>query len=152
MVANRISFHDRIVTESVAQTRALGAELAAGLDVPVVVVLTGPPGAGKTEFVKGFTAAWGCSTEASSPSFALVHEYHGGRFPVFHLDFYRLHSPDEVWGVGWEDLLPGSVLFVEWGERFPNLLPADALQVRIAGGSVSRREVCIGPFFVDSRP
>ncbi len=69
--------------------------------------------------------------EASSPSFTLVHEYAGGRLPLHHFDFYRLKSPDELMGIGYDDSLGNGAILVEWGDKFPEALPTDAIRVRI---------------------
>jgi len=126
---------DRIVTKGEAEcaspeeTRALGARLGGGVAPGAVISLEGPLGAGKTQFVKGFAAALGHAGEVSSPTFTLVHEYAGGA--VAHFDWYRLESAEEVVGIGWDDYLAGGgTLLVEWGDRFPELLPAGAWRVR----------------------
>lgn len=133
---------DGIVTHEVTcvtpeETRALGARLAAEAPAGAVLSLEGPLGAGKTQFVKGFVAALGHAGEVSSPTFTLVHEYAGGRAPVAHFDWYRLDDAAEVTGLGWEDYLAGGeTLLVEWGDRFPEMLPADArrLKFEVRGG------------------
>jgi tRNA threonylcarbamoyladenosine biosynthesis protein TsaE len=100
---------------------SLGSTLAAG----DVVALCGPLGAGKTQATKGIVAGLGSQAEVTSPTFTLVHEYHDGRLPVFHFDFYRHERPEAVLAAGWDDILdePG-VVIVEWADRFPELLPA----------------------------
>jgi tRNA threonylcarbamoyladenosine biosynthesis protein TsaE len=94
-----------------------------------VLSLEGTLGAGKTQFVKGFAAALGYEGEVSSPTFTLVHEY-ACRVPVVHFDWYRLEDAAEVTGLGWDDYLAGGeTLLVEWGDRFPELLPGGAWRV-----------------------
>ena len=113
--------------ESVEMMEALGAEVAAGLRGGEVVALVGGLGAGKTHFTKGLAAALGHVGEVTSPTFALVQEYRGGRLPVFHLDFYRLESAGELLGIGWDEMLDEEgVIVAEWGDRFPDMLPEDA--------------------------
>jgi tRNA threonylcarbamoyladenosine biosynthesis protein TsaE len=110
---------------------ALGARFAAEAGAGAVISLEGPLGAGKTQFVKGFAAAAGHAGEVSSPTFTLVHEYAGGREPIVHFDWYRLDEAAEVLGLGWEDYLSsGETLLVEWGDKFPELLPAGAWRVK----------------------
>lgn len=113
-------------------TRAVGAALAAVLARGAVVSLEGPLGAGKTQFACGMVEGLGCSAAASSPSFALMHEYAGGRLPVFHFDFYRMRDPGELITAGFDDCLPEGVTIVEWGDRFPGVLPEDAVRIRFA--------------------
>jgi len=128
---------DGIVTSGSAEcatpeaTQALGARFATALEPGAVLSLEGPLGAGKTQFVKGFAAALGHGGEASSPTFTLVHEYAGGRVPAVHFDWYRLESAEEALGLGWDDYLAsGETLLVEWGDKFPELLPTDAWRLR----------------------
>lgn len=112
------------------ETAALGARFAAGLPASAVVSLEGPLGAGKTQFVKGFLAGRGFGGDVSSPTFTLVHEYGPD---VAHFDWYRLETAADVIGLGWDDYLDGGgTLLVEWGDRFPELLPAGAWRVRFS--------------------
>jgi tRNA threonylcarbamoyladenosine biosynthesis protein TsaE len=99
------------------------------METGAAVSLEGPLGAGKTQFVKGFVAARGHAGEVSSPTFTLVHEYVDGA--IAHFDWYRLDEAAEVIGLGWDDYLAdGGTLLVEWGDKFPELLPAGAWRVR----------------------
>lgn len=103
---------------------AFGAELASGLTGGEVFALVGGLGTGKTHLTKGLAAALGHEGEVTSPTFALVQEYRGGRLPVFHLDFYRLESAEELVGIGWDEMLDeAGVIVAEWGDRFPEMLP-----------------------------
>lgn len=109
--------------------RALGA--AAG-DRGLILALVGALGAGKTVFVKGLAEGLGLDpARVSSPTFAIVNEYSDGdRTRLAHVDLYRLERSDELDDVGFLDLLePDAVVAVEWGDRFPDALPADRLVV-----------------------
>ena len=98
---------------------AAGAAVAGG-----VIALVGGLGAGKTHWTKGFVAQIGSLAEVTSPTFGLVHEYPGGRLPVFHFDFYRLGSAAELLAIGWDEYLDqAGVVIAEWGDKFPELLP-----------------------------
>ena len=102
------------------------ASVAAGQGA--VIALVGGLGAGKTHWTKGFVAGMGSTVEVTSPTFGLVHEYSGGRLPVFHFDFYRLESAAELIALGWDEYLEqGGVVIAEWGDKFPELLPPDTL-------------------------
>lgn len=115
---------------SEAETREAGRRLAGALRGGEVLSLEGPLGAGKTTFVKGLAEGLGCrASEVSSPTFTLVHEYPGGRFPVVHLDLYRLESAEELAALGFDDLLAGpTITAIEWGDKFPEALPPGALR------------------------
>lgn len=124
----------------------LGRDAAAVMRPGAVVALVGGLGAGKTHWTKGLVAALDSESEVTSPTFALVHEYPGGRMPVFHLDFYRLENPEELIALGWDEYLDaGGVVIAEWGDKFPELLPADTRWLFFeieADGSRTVREIC----------
>jgi len=101
----------------------------------LVVSLVGPLGAGKTVFVKGLAEGLGIEPAAvSSPSFTIVNEYTArGKRRLAHVDLYRVESGRELEDAGFLDLLePGAVVAVEWGDRLPEVLPEDRLEIRLA--------------------
>jgi len=123
-----------------------GSLVAQQLKPGSVVALVGTLGAGKTHATKGIVAGLGCEADVSSPTFTLVHEYEGGRLPVFHFDFYRLESGDEVIGLGWDDYLEaGGVMIIEWADLFPDLLPEGSRWFRFDIQPDGVREVAEGP-------
>jgi tRNA threonylcarbamoyladenosine biosynthesis protein TsaE len=126
-----------------ADTRRVAERLAGGLDGPVVIALDGPLGAGKTEFVKGLAEGLGCGEIPTSPTFAVAHEYTGGRLPLFHFDFYRLETSDEVRTSGFGECVGEGVVAVEWAGRFPEWFPARVLRVGIDFGEGEARVVTI---------
>lgn len=106
----------------------LGRAAAGAAGAGSVIALVGGLGAGKTHWTKGLVAALGCQLEVTSPTFSLVHEYRGGRLPVFHFDFYRLASAAEVLALGWDEYLDAEgLVVVEWADKFPELLPQDTI-------------------------
>ena len=112
------------ISDSPKRTAEAGAQCARNAEAGDVFALTGDLGAGKTQFVKGFVAGMGANTEVTSPTFTLIHEYGGGRVPVYHFDFYRLESSDEVVRLGLDEYLFGDgVCIIEWADRFSALLP-----------------------------
>ena len=128
--------------ETVAAGRALAARLAPGS----TVALSGEVGAGKTHFVRGMVGGWGGAEDATSPTFTLVHEYATPRGPVFHLDLYRAASAGEIWASAHDELeSPDGLVVVEWADRFPALLPPDAVRVTIAHHGEGRRLITIAP-------
>lgn len=114
--------HERAETpEAMAN---LGRAAAAGVSPGSVIALVGGLGAGKTHWTKGLVAGLGSTAEVTSPTFGLVHEYPGGRLPVFHLDFYRLDAEAELLEIGWDEYIEaGGVIVAEWADKFPELLP-----------------------------
>ena len=107
----------------------LGARLAAVVRPGDVIALSGPLGAGKTSVARGLLAALGLEEEAPSPSFAIVQPYDPPqvRFPVLHVDLYRIEDPDEAEELGLDDARDDSLLIVEWPERFAETYWHDAL-------------------------
>ena len=106
-----------------------GRRFAQSLTGGEVLCLAGDLGAGKTHFAKGIVAGLGGEPqEVTSPTFTIVHEYHGGRIPVFHFDLYRLESERDLQHIGWDDYLDeGAVCLVEWADKFPKEVPAEAV-------------------------
>lgn len=135
---------DVVVTESQAETEAVGRAFAEALAPGAVVLLSGELGAGKTAFVRGMAAGLGIDpAEVSSPTFTLVHEYRGGRLVLRHVDLYRL-APHEVEDLGLDDMtLEPGVLALEWPDRLPGPI-AGAVNVTIDHGAEDRRTITIG--------
>lgn len=132
-------------TYSAEETRIVGASLAPVLLPGDVISLSGDLGAGKTAFVQGVAIALGVEARVTSPSFTIVHEYEG-RFPIIHLDVYRLDSFQQVIDLGFEEYLdPHSIVLIEWGEAIAPMLPRRHLDVDIrrAQDSSSEEERCL---------
>ena len=130
------------------ETLEIGRGVGRVLKGGELVVLEGDLGYGKTVFARGIAVALGVAPEeVSSPSFTLVHEYRGGRLPMFHVDLFRLERPEEeVGGLGIEEILAaGGVVLVEWGERLPPYLRRDALVVRLHDVGEGSRRIEIAP-------
>ncbi len=120
-----------VSSNSPKETRILGTSLAPVLLPGDVVTLSGDLGAGKTTFVQGVASALGVTVQVTSPTFVIIHHYEG-RFPVVHMDVYRLDYIQEVLDLGFEELLqPDAVMLVEWGEALSPLLPRRYLDVEI---------------------
>lgn len=118
-----------ITSRSPEETRILGASLAPVLLPGDVISLNGDLGAGKTVFVQGLATALGTSRRVTSPAFTIVHEY-DARWPILHIDVYRLSSYQEVIDLGFEELIdPNAILIVEWGEAVAPLLPRRFLEI-----------------------
>jgi tRNA threonylcarbamoyladenosine biosynthesis protein TsaE len=129
-------------TSSELETIALGDRIARALPSNAIVLLIGNLGAGKTTLAKGIVQGLGAATpdEVSSPTFTLIHEYGGGR--VYHIDLYRLEEEREVATLGLDELFDrDAVVLIEWGERFPRLLPAERMEIRIRAAENDTREI-----------
>ena len=111
------------ITNSPAQTEALGAALGRIIPAGTVLAYRGDLGAGKTAFTRGLAAGLGYREPVTSPTYTIVNEYLGGRLPLFHFDMYRLASADDLWDIGWEDYLDRQgVCAVEWSENVTEAL------------------------------
>ena len=130
-------------TASEEETIALGERIARDLPPRQVVMLIGQLGAGKTTLAKGIVKGLGAAPpeEVSSPTFTLIHEY-GRPGRVFHIDLYRLDEPRELATLELEDLFEReAVVLIEWGERFPHILPDERTEIRIAVTENDEREI-----------
>jgi len=128
------------ISHSAEETAAFGRSLAVSLRKGDVLALCGDLGAGKTHFVKGVADGLGAGDVVTSPTFTLIHEYVGGRLPLFHFDFYRLEDEDEALKIGLEEYLEGDgVCAIEWAEKFPALLPAETRWFRFSHSGDDRR-------------
>jgi tRNA threonylcarbamoyladenosine biosynthesis protein TsaE len=114
-----------VVTNTAEETQRLGEVWGREAQPGWIVGLRGDLGAGKTQIVKGFAKAVGVDARIQSPTFALVHEYKGGRLPLFHLDLYRLENEAQIRGAGLEQYLyqNSGISIVEWVDRWPELVP-----------------------------
>lgn len=132
-----------VVTQSPEETEQLGEAIGRRASAGSVFGLTGDLGAGKTAFVRGFARGVGSTRRVHSPTFALLHEYPGGRHPVFHLDLYRLNSPDEIRAAGLDEYLesPAGITLAEWIERW-NPAPGGPIRhIRFRCLDEQRREI-----------
>ena len=130
-------------TASEEETFALGERLSRTLPRGATVLLIGNLGAGKTTLAKGIVQGLGAAPaeEVSSPTFTLIHEY-GAPPAVYHVDLYRLDSARDAATLGLEELFDSPALvIVEWGERFPQLMPPDRIEIRLRALAGDEREI-----------
>jgi tRNA threonylcarbamoyladenosine biosynthesis protein TsaE len=135
-----------ITTLSAEETIAFGRTLTQLLAPPKLVLLRGDLGAGKTTLVKGIAVGFGAADEedVTSPTFTLVHEYRGPRANLYHIDLYRVDTPRELETLGLDDLRSnGSVLLIEWGEKFPRLLRERDVEISLERQSENGRRIRI---------
>jgi tRNA threonylcarbamoyladenosine biosynthesis protein TsaE len=130
------------ISNSPAETEAVGRRLAEEVDAGSVFALTGDLGSGKTVFVKGLVAGLGSSVDVTSPTFTILHEYRRGRLPVYHFDFFRLEDPQSVARLGLDDYFFGEGLSViEWADRFPEFIPEQARRILFEIKSETQRAI-----------
>lgn len=144
-----------VVTHSPEETIAFGAQLARELKPPVLVLLLGDLGAGKTTLAKGLVAGLGAAPEeeVTSPTFTMIHEYgsaQGNVARVYHVDLYRVETVRELETLGLEDLLAESaVVIVEWGEKlgpaFRSSGPDNLIEIHLEAAGENARRITIQP-------
>jgi tRNA threonylcarbamoyladenosine biosynthesis protein TsaE len=134
-------------SRSPEETRRLAVALSPLLRPGDVVSLGGDLGAGKTTFVQGLAVGLGIRDRVTSPSFVLLKEYLGGRYPLIHMDVYRLERMQEVVDLGYDEFLdPSHIVVVEWGDMVEPLLPKEHLSIQMSyGDDESSREIVLQP-------
>ena len=132
-----------VSSSSVEETEKIGANIAKAMQkdssLPPFVALYGDLGVGKTAFVRGFVSVISPQSIVRSPTFALVREYPALPRPVFHFDFYRIDSEEDLISIGFDDYLArGGICLCEWSEKIQEYLPDDRLEVVIRKDDLSR--------------
>lgn len=138
---------EEVITHSAEETIAWGRKLAEKLQAPVLVLLTGELGSGKTTLTKGIVAGLKAAEEdeVTSPTFTLVHEYGTGK-KVFHGDLYRVESFHDFETLGLEDVFAHPAIFIlEWSEKFPLKAPWPQVRVRLEHMGGDTRRITVGP-------
>lgn len=142
---------DTFISNSPAETEAMGQELAKEVHAGSVLALKGELGSGKTLFTKGLAAGLGTSAPVSSPTFTIVHEYRGGRLPLYHFDFFRLENRESAVRLGLEEyFLDDGVSVIEWADRFPDLVPEHARWISFEMKSERQRIITLN--HIDENP
>jgi len=134
------------ITHSPEETVALGRRLAAMLVPPKLVLLRGELGAGKTTLVKGIAEGFDAAAEedVTSPTFTLIHEYHGPTADVYHIDLYRVDTPRQLETLGVDDLIAeNSVLLIEWGEKFARFVRERDVEIVLERVGENERRVIV---------
>ena len=132
------------ISNSPAETQAIGRRLAEDVGAGSALALTGDLGSGKTVFVKGLVVGLGSSTDVTSPTFTILHEYRGGRVTVYHFDFFRLEDRQSVARLGLDDYFFGDgVSVIEWADRFPEFIPEQARWILFEIKSQNQRAITI---------
>jgi tRNA threonylcarbamoyladenosine biosynthesis protein TsaE len=130
------------ISNSPEETESFGRQLAGAVKAGEVLALVGDLGSGKTVFVKGLGAALGCNAAVTSPTFTLIHEYSGGRLPIYHFDFFRVEDRPAAKRLGLDDYFFGDgVSVVEWADKFPDLIPENARWISFETKSETQRSI-----------
>ncbi|MBR4201710.1 MAG: tRNA (adenosine(37)-N6)-threonylcarbamoyltransferase complex ATPase subunit type 1 TsaE [Oscillospiraceae bacterium] len=132
-------------TESPAETRALAAKIGAAVRTGTCIAFFGGMGAGKTTFIRGLCEGMGLPDIVSSPTFALVNEYHAaGCVPVYHFDMYRVTNAEALETTGfWDYPQEEAVFVIEWAENIEEELPQLLLKIRIQGSGDQPRQITL---------
>lgn len=132
------------ISNSPAETRKIAADLATTLEGGEVIAFLGDLGMGKTCFTTGLAEGLKFTGEVSSPTFAIINEYIGGRLNLYHFDMYRVCGWDDLYSTGYfEYMESGGVLAVEWSENIESALPDDVIRVTIKRIDETKREITI---------
>ena len=132
------------ISNSPAETEAIGRQLADNVDTGSVLALKGELGSGKTLFTQGLVAGLGSTAAVTSPTFTIVHEYQGGRLPVYHFDFFRLENRAAAARLGLDDyFFDEGLSVIEWADRFPDLVPEQARWISFKIKSERRRAIAL---------
>jgi len=134
---------NRMLTKSAEETRNAGKQLGDSLRPGDIVALRGPLGAGKTVFAQGVAESLGIREPVTSPTYTLISEYEG-RMPLYHMDLYRLGSPEEFTWLGVQEMLDGTgISLIEWSERAGEELPERTITVSIELEENDNRSITI---------
>lgn len=134
----------KITTKSEFETIKLGRDIGQKIEKGCVIALYGDLGVGKTHLITGIAEGLGFNGETSSPTFALVNEYLGGRLPLYHFDMYRISSWEDLYSTGFFDYMEaGGVLATEWSENIEAALPEDCIRITIDRKGENQRDITI---------
>jgi len=133
------------ISNSPAETEAIARQIAEeDLVAGSVLALKGELGSGKTLFTQALVASLGNDAAVTSPTFTIVHEYQGGRLPVYHFDFFRVENRESAGRLGLEDyFFSDGVSVIEWADRFPDLIPEQARWISFEIKSERQRTITL---------
>jgi tRNA threonylcarbamoyladenosine biosynthesis protein TsaE len=133
------------VSHSEEQTRRLGARLGARLPQRMVIALHGQLGVGKTSIARGIGLGWGADQLLRSPTFTLVQQHHRTEdgATLYHIDLYRVENSTDLVNLGLDEILQdeNSVCLIEWPERASDLIPQDAIHVKLEFLTETKRQL-----------
>lgn len=130
----------KIISNNTQDTENIGAKIASQLKGTEVIALFGGLGMGKTAFTRGLSSALGVIDGVSSPTFALVNEYHG-KYNIYHFDMYRVTSWEDLYSTGFFDYINNGILVIEWSENIEGALPENSVRITISKGENDNQRV-----------
>lgn len=130
----------KLVSKNTENTEEIGALIAKKLTGNEIIALFGGLGMGKTAFTRGLSNELGIVEDVSSPTFALVNEYHG-RFNIYHFDMYRVNSWEDLYSTGFFDYIDNGILVIEWSENIEGALPENTIRINISKGKNDNERV-----------
>ena len=133
----------RFYATNIKKTNTIAAQILQKLGQRGVISLEGPLGVGKTHFVKGIALAMELTDEVTSPTFTLLQSYGLCEKRLHHGDFYRLQSEAEAIDLGLEDYFAEGLTIIEWGNKFPNVLPQETIRIVIKPLENEVREITV---------
>ena len=133
----------KILSKSIFQTEKIAASLATKLKGTEIIALYGNLGAGKTSFTKGLAKALEVNPDdVHSPTFTLLNEYNG-KYKIYHFDMYRINSLEELYSLGFFDLIENGIIITEWSENIDKFLPENTIKVHIEYGQDENERILI---------
>lgn len=146
VVEGKFKFPVSIITNSVEETKNFAKELGKIITPFELIAFFGDLGAGKTAFIKGFATSFGVEEFVCSPTFSIVNEYvYDGLKKIIHCDMYRIFDEEELYGVGYFDMLKDkkAIVLIEWSENIVNFLPNSYVKVKIDVLDESKRKIIV---------
>jgi tRNA threonylcarbamoyladenosine biosynthesis protein TsaE len=133
-----------LISKSVEDTIAFAQQCARDAKNGDIFTLSGPMGAGKSEFARAFIQQFvGENIDVPSPTFTLVQAYECDEGLIWHFDLYRLEDEDEIYEIGWEEALSDGILLIEWPERLGTLLPFQRIDIKITPKRQTKRKITL---------
>lgn len=135
-------------TKSADETIARGREIGVSLKAPLLILLSGELGAGKTTLTKGIASGFGAAAEEeiTSPTFTLIHRYNGAKVPVYHIDLYRIDGARDLDTLGLDDVFAeDAIVIIEWPDRMPPRHDWPILRIALSHAGEDARHIEIDP-------
>lgn len=132
-----------LISRAPEETKEFAVKIGKMISSPVLILLKGELGTGKTLMVQGIAESLGCSSEVTSPTFNIIKEYFADE-EIIHMDLYRLNHSEELLEIGFEDYLDrDAVILIEWPEIALSLIPADFIFIEIIKESDLKRKIIV---------